>query len=341
MEAVSAADALETIRSEPELEVVVTERDLPDLIQEDFQALIHHISPSIEVTVVVTEDGFPTLQPTSTTIARSSINAARTVSIEHVSSDLCGAAADPLMAANGIIGNSRAMADVCALARLVSRRKTTVLLTGESGTGKDLVARAIHSLSTRNGRPFSVINCAALPETLLEAELFGYTKGSFTGAAQSRIGRIQAADGGTLFLDEIGDMPLVLQSKLLRFLENGEIQRLGSNENIKVDVRVIAATNVNLQASVAQKSFREDLLYRLAVFVIKLAPLRERLADIRLLATKFLNDFSPGITLQREALQSLCAYDWPGNVRELRNVMERASIMMGAEQELMVQHLYF
>ncbi|HEY0795264.1 MAG TPA: sigma 54-interacting transcriptional regulator [Acidisarcina sp.] len=231
----------------------------------------------------------------------------------------------------GMVGTSAAIQRVYDLVHLVAPRDTTVVVTGESGTGKDLVAQAIHLLSPRQKQPFVVINCAAIPEPLLEAELFGYVKGAFTGAAQSRIGRIHAAHGGTLFLDEIGDMPLALQSKMLRFLEQGEVQRLGGNDNLRVDVRVVAATNADLQKSVEKHLFREDLYYRLAVFPIHLPPLRERLEDIEKLAESFLTKFSPRAALSGEALSALCAHSWPGNVRELRNVMERATILAGEE----------
>jgi transcriptional regulator with GAF, ATPase, and Fis domain len=166
----------------------------------------------------------------------------------------------------GMVGDTEPMQRVYELTNMVARRDTTVLVTGESGTGKDLVAQAIHLISPRQKQPLVVINCAAIPEPLLEAELFGYVKGSFTGAVQSRIGRIHAAHGGTLFLDEIGDMPLSLQSKILRFLEQGEVQRIGGNDNLKVDVRVVAATNADLHGLVKQHLFREDLYYRLAIF---------------------------------------------------------------------------
>jgi len=184
-----------------------------------------------------------------------------------------------------------------------------------------------------------IINCAAIPESLLEAELFGYAKGAFTGAVQSRIGRIHAAHGGTLFLDEIGDMPLSLQSKMLRFLEQGEVQRIGGNDNLKVDVRVVAATNANLQEQVKQHLFREDLYYRLAIFPIKLPPLRERPEDLEKLAEFFLAKFSPGITLSAGALAELHRHNWPGNVRELRNVLERSSIVAGSEREILQKHI--
>jgi len=241
----------------------------------------------------------------------------------------------------GMIGDSEAMQQVYELTHMVARRDTTVLVTGESGTGKDLVAQAIHLISLRQKQPLVVINCAAIPESLLEAELFGYVKGSFTGAVQSRIGRIHAAHGGTLFLDEIGDMPLSLQSKILRFLEQGEVQRIGGNDNLKVDVRVVAATNADLQSRVKQGLFREDLYYRLAIFPIKLPPLRERLGDVVQLAESFLEKFCPGVVLSPEAVQALERHDWPGNVRELRNVIERSSIVVGGDREILARHILF
>jgi transcriptional regulator with GAF, ATPase, and Fis domain len=226
-----------------------------------------------------------------------------------------------------------------AAVQMVAVRDTTVLITGESGTGKDLVAQEIHLLSSRKKQPLVVVNCAAIPETLLEAELFGYTKGSFTGAVQSRIGRIHAAHGGTLFLDEIGDMPLSLQSKILRFLEQGEVQRLGGNDNLRVDVRVIAATNANLMTLVSQQRFREDLYYRLAVFPIHLPPLRDRMGDLEELATAFVTKYDPRLTLSREALEALAQHRWQGNVRELRNAIERATILAGSGREIRPEHI--
>jgi transcriptional regulator with GAF, ATPase, and Fis domain len=239
----------------------------------------------------------------------------------------------------GMIGDSETMQRVYELTHMVARRDTTVLVTGESGTGKDLIAQAIHLISVRQKQPLVVINCAAIPESLLEAELFGYAKGAFTGAVQSRIGRIHAAHGGTLFLDEIGDMPLSLQSKMLRFLEQGEVQRIGSNDNLKVDVRVVAATNADLKKLVTQNLFREDLYYRIAIFPIKLPPLRERLGDVEKLAEAFLAKFSPGVTLNPRALDLLLQHDWPGNVRELRNVIERSSIVVGNGREILAEHI--
>jgi transcriptional regulator with GAF, ATPase, and Fis domain len=223
---------------------------------------------------------------------------------------------------------------------LVAPRETTVLITGESGTGKDLVAQAVHYLSPRRQKPFVVINCAAIPEPLLEAELFGFVKGAFTGAVQSRIGRIHAAQGGTLFLDEIGDLPLGLQSKLLRFLEQGEVQRLGSSDTFRVDVRVVAATNSNLRRLLQEKNFREDLFYRLSVFPVDLPPLRERMDDLLKLAQTFLSRFcSRSVVLSSEAADLLQHHAWPGNVRELRNVMERATILLGDKFEIRPEHI--
>jgi len=239
----------------------------------------------------------------------------------------------------GMVGNSVVMQRAYELTRMVAVRDTTVLVTGESGTGKDLVAQEIHQISPRRKQPFVVVNCSAIPESLLEAELFGYTKGAFTGAVQSRIGRIHAAHGGTLFLDEIGDMPLSLQGKLLRFLENGEVQRLGGNDNLKVDVRVVAATNVHLKQQIEKQLFRDDLYYRLAIFPIQLPPLRDRMEDIEDLAATFLNRFGAGTSLSYEAMQVLAKHDWPGNVRELRNVIERATILVGTGRVILAEHI--
>jgi transcriptional regulator with GAF, ATPase, and Fis domain len=240
----------------------------------------------------------------------------------------------------GFIGMSAPVQRLSAMVRLVAQRDTTVLITGESGTGKDVVARALHQLGSRRMKPFVVVNCAAIPEALLEAELFGFVKGAFTGAVQSRIGRIHAAHGGTLFLDEIGDLPLGLQSKLLRFLEQGELQRLGSTDAFRVDVRVIAATNANLRRLVQEHNFREDLYYRLSIFPIELAPLRDRMDDLLLLTEFFKAKFCPhDVLFQPEAIELLQQHKWPGNVRELRNVIERASILVGQEREVRPEHI--
>jgi two-component system NtrC family response regulator len=231
-----------------------------------------------------------------------------------------------------LVGDSSKMQDVFRMIRRVGPSDVPVLITGESGTGKELVARAIHRQSARRGQPFVAINCGAIPETLLESELFGYEKGAFTGATQQRKGRIESAQSGTLFLDEIGDIPLALQVKLLRFLQDHEIQRLGAKETLAVDARIIAATNVDLQKAMSEERFREDLYYRLCVVTIAVPALSERGSDITLLARTFLTKFAEeekkslkGFTPQ--AVEALTAHNWPGNVRELENRIKRAVVM--------------
>jgi DNA-binding NtrC family response regulator len=228
------------------------------------------------------------------------------------------------------VGDSDRMLEVSRRIRLVAKRTTTVLIQGPTGTGKELVAHAVHRLSPRADRPFIALNCAAIPEALLEAELFGHAKGAFTGAVQRRTGRIEAAHGGTLFLDEIGEMPLALQSKLLRFLESGELQRVGENEPVRVDVRIVAATHQLLARRAQEGSFRADLYYRLAVFCIQTPSLAEHRQDMTALVEHFLNA-SAGKDgpkqLDQEAVALLAAHPWPGNVRELQHVLERASIL--------------
>jgi len=249
------------------------------------------------------------------------------------------ALAEDIEALPGMTGHSRSLRRVYRLARLVAPRQTPVLLTGETGTGKELVARALHALSPRREQPFVVINCAAIPEPLLEAELFGYNRGAFTGAFQSRLGRIQLVQGGTVLLDEVGDLPLSMQAKFLRFLQEGEVQRLGSPDTLRVDARVIAATNANLLRLVKEGRFREDLYYRLAVFPIEIDPLRVRREDIALLSEHFLDLLSqeahaPARTFSPAVARALEQYAWPGNVRELRQVIERAFILAEEQKEL-------
>ncbi|HTR35145.1 MAG TPA: sigma-54 dependent transcriptional regulator [Bryobacteraceae bacterium] len=233
-----------------------------------------------------------------------------------------------------LIGESRAIEQIVQEIRLVAPRRCTVLITGETGTGKELVARSIHAASGRDRTPMVAVNCSALPESLLEAELFGHVKGAFTGAMNQRVGRFEQANHGTIFLDEIADMPLSLQSKLLRVLQEREFQRLGSSETIRVDVRVIAATHTDLSSMVQQGKFREDLYYRLNVVPITLPSLRERAGDVALLTRHFIEKICreeriPSKQISRETLDRLAAHDWPGNVRQLENAVEKAVILSG------------
>ncbi len=228
------------------------------------------------------------------------------------------------------VGSAPAMIEVSRRIRLVAPRTTPVLIEGPTGSGKELVACALHRLSPRAGRRLVALNCAAIPEGLLEAELFGHTRGAFTGAASERMGRIEAAHGGTLFLDEVGEMPLSLQAKLLRFLESGELQRVGDNATVAVDVRIVAATHRSLATLVARREFRADLYYRLAVFLIRTPALRGRTEDIATLTRYFLEKFaedSPAKKITPAAMERLEAHGWPGNVRELQHVLERAWIL--------------
>jgi transcriptional regulator with PAS, ATPase and Fis domain len=243
----------------------------------------------------------------------------------------------------GMIGASRAMEQVYRLVRMVANRDTAVLVTGETGTGKELVAGAIHELSRRSKNAFVVVNCAAIPEALLESELFGYARGAFTGAVQSRLGKVHVAQGGTLFLDEVGELPLSMQAKLLRFLQNGEVQRLGSSDLYRVDVRVVCATNVRLLELARARQFRLDLYYRLAIFPIAIPPLRDHAEDVCPLAEYFLAKLSadarmPAKYLLAPALDYLEKAAWAGNVRELQHAIERAFILAGNDVKLSVEH---
>ena len=232
----------------------------------------------------------------------------------------------------GVLGESTAMRSIFDSIRKVATTDAPVLILGESGTGKEMAAKAIHQRSNRKEGPFVAINCGAIPETLLESELFGHEKGAFTGAHVQRKGRIESANAGTLFLDEIGEIPLALQVKLLRFLQEQTIERIGGRQSIQINTRVVAATNVDLKKAMAANRFREDLYYRLAVVQVSLPPLRERENDIRLLAQYFLNRFAaevnkPSLTFDAEAVKAMNRHAWPGNVRELENCVRRAAIM--------------
>lgn len=344
----SGAGALELLRKHESSDgVLLLDPMLPDLEPDGFRSIVSNRFPNTQVLMLNAQTGQLLVGSASPTPVSAQLvhvinagGASRSTSIAPAVSDIAQSSQERNgIKLRGMIGKAEPMQRIWAVTRMVAARNTTVLVTGESGTGKDLLAQEIHLISARRNQPFIVVNCSAIPETLLEAELFGYTKGSFTGALQSRIGRIHAAHGGTLFLDEIGDMPLSLQSKILRFLEQGEVQRLGGNDNLKVDVRVIAATNADIKKQVASQQFREDLYYRLAVFPIHLPPLRERMDDLEELARSFTARFLPGVALSREALQILAQHSWPGNIRELRNAIERATILVGTEREIKPEHI--
>jgi DNA-binding NtrC family response regulator len=344
VESGSGAEALEKIDA-GEASLVLLDPGLPDLEVDEFKAIVHEQYPGVMVIPINPHTG----QPMIVTPSPDSICFEIVRKIERGSPFRAGTSIPARVTAGeefsqdglpGFLGSSPAVRRLCSMVRLVAQRDTTVLITGESGTGKDVVARALHQLGTRRLKPFVVINCAAIPEALLEAELFGFVKGAFTGAVQSRIGRIHAAHGGTLFLDEIGDLPLGLQSKLLRFLEQGEVQRLGSSDSFRVDARVIAATNANLRRRVQEHNFREDLFYRLSIFPIELSPLRDRMEDLDVLTESFLAKFCPhDVVISAEASALLQEHTWPGNVRELRNVIERASILVAQGGEIRPDHI--
>lgn len=313
------------------------DRHLPDLDADELSKIIRERFPAVEVVML---DAEPLAEGESN-------DGNRSIAARH------GDPPDPQSAAEtlncvadaplpGMIGDSRAMTSVYRTARLVARRDTTVLITGPTGSGKELVARAIHALSPRASRSFVVVNCAAIPEALLESELFGHVRGAFTGALHSYGGRIQSAQGGTLLLDEIGEMPLSLQPKLLRFLEQKEVQRLGSCDAHRVDTRVIAATNVHLPDLVTSGRFREDLYYRLSAFPIEIPPLRERREDLIDLARHLIEKLvphRPAPQLSADAIQVLKSHAWPGNVRELQNAIERAIILAEGSSILRADHL--
>ncbi len=245
---------------------------------------------------------------------------------------------------HAFVGNSEAMQQVYTQIEQVATSCTTVLICGESGTGKELTAQAIHASSPRSDQPYVSLNCAALPENLIESELFGHEKGAFTGAISARRGRFEVAHGGTLFLDEIGELSLLIQAKLLRVLQDRRFERLGGNQTHQVDIRIIAATNRSLEDMVEQGTFRKDLFYRLNVFPITLAPLRARKDDIALIANHFMGKYAAAngrsnVRLSLTAVDMLQRYDWPGNARELQNVMERAALLVGEDGLILPQHL--
>jgi DNA-binding NtrC family response regulator len=325
-EALGGADALGKLESS-ECQLLLLDRKLPDLDADELLQIIHARFPGIDV-LLLDDAGNPAL-PSQWRSAGAHMLFDRMGRGEGSEVTMVRLPVTPTVETlPGMVGRAPCMHTVYRMARLVAARNTPVLITGATGTGKEVVANVIHRLSPRADKEFVVINCAAIPEALLESELFGYVRGAFTGAVQSRIGRIHSAHGGTLFLDEVGELPLGMQAKLLRFLDQGEVLRLGSSEVFRVDVRVLAATNANLSELAQRKQFREDLFYRLSVFPIELPSLAQRREDVEALARHFLAkfvdanaDFSP------EAVQLLERHSWPGNVRELQHVIERASIL--------------
>lgn len=333
-QASGGADALATLES-GDWDVLFLDRRLPDLEAEEVMAISQRRFPRVQVVLLDRDersDDVPEAQS-----PRTEGDPAPTNASEGELND-----SQPLPR---IIGSSPAMQRVYRMVRLVAPRPTTVLIIGQTGTGKELIARALHELSPRAHKPLVVVNCAAIPETLLESELFGFTRGAFTGAVQSQLGRIAAAHGGTLFLDEISELPLGMQAKLLRFLEQKEVQRLGSTETMRVDVRVIAASNTNLARQAAKGNFRLDLFYRLSSFPVELPPLSQRAGDIVPLAEHFLASMAasmqmPAPRLSVEAIRCLETNPWRGNVRELQHVIERASILIGSGNTVRPEHLY-
>src|SRR5579872_312543 len=330
------------LKSTP-FDIIISDVRMPDMTGVDLLAYAREVAPS-SVFLLIT--GVPTVE---TAIAAVNAGADRYVIKDHDLVDQLRRAVRQvdetlrlkneagylrrelrrLTGQDNIIGHSGKMRTIFDLILTVAPQSSRVLITGESGTGKELVARAIHENSARSQQPFITINCGAFPETLLESELFGYLKGSFTGANENRQGLFQAAHGGTLFMDEIGNMSLTMQVRLYRVLQEGKVRPIGSTEESDVDVRIIAATNKNFEKEISEGRFREDLYYRLSVIPIQLPALRERRDDIPLLARHFLETFrksmeKPVTSISPEAMSRLESYDWPGNVRELENTMERA-----------------
>jgi len=325
------------------LELVITDLKMPKVSGLD---LVRHVRENFKDTEIMMITGYPSIEGAVNAIkigaedflAKPFTNEELLAAVKRAldklktrrSGHATGEQAIPVH--KGFIGNSKVMHRIFIAISKASSTPATVLITGESGTGKELTARAIHYGSTRSSAPFVPVNCGSIPETLLESELFGHVKGAFTGAAESRAGFFHAADGGTIFLDEVSDMSLAMQIKLLRVLQDKEVCMVGSNRARKVDVRILAATNKNLDELVKKESFREDLFYRLNVITIFMPPLRERGNDILLLARHFAAAFAaeqgrPAPRFSDKALQSLRNYDWPGNVRELENVIQRLVVM--------------
>jgi DNA-binding NtrC family response regulator len=341
--ALGGAEALVKLE-EGNWQVLFLDRRLPDLDSEELIAIIRQRFPGIQVVLLDSDAAFPA-DDEEMEMQQGRDRPGLRVAEESSrrTEELRECEYEPLP---GMIGRSEAMQRVYRLAQLVAPRTTSVLIVGPTGSGKELVARALHELSPRTAKPFVAVNCAAIPEALLESELFGHTRGAFTGAVQAQLGRIPAAHGGTLFLDEVSELPFSMQAKLLRFLEQKEVQRLGTAEVTRVDVRVIAASNVDLAGRAGRGEFREDLFYRLSAFPLELPPLTERRADIVPLAEHFLACMAAAMSgpcprLSEEAVRILEGHPWKGNVRELQHVMERASILVEKGKTVLTEHLYF
>jgi len=338
------AEALEVVRTE-EVHLVLTDLVMPGMDGLALTKAIKAHNPSISVIMVTAYASIETavkamkagaVDYITKPVLPEELNIKVTKALEHYRlqeevQDL-RTQLGQLVRPPDLIGESQVMKEVLYMVGLVAKREVPVVLTGESGTGKEVVARAIHALSARADHPFVPINCGAVPETLLESELFGYQKGAFTGAASAKKGLFEEAHGGTLFLDEIGDAPLAIQVKLLRALQDGQVRRLGSTQTLSFDVRIVVSTHKNLEAEIAAGRFREDLYYRLSVVSIPLPPLRSRKEDIPLLVDHFIQLYRPSInptvtSITPEAQRRLLGHSWPGNVRELENVVRRALVL--------------
>jgi transcriptional regulator with GAF, ATPase, and Fis domain len=339
VEAQGGADALGKLEDAP-CKLLLVDL-LPDLNMDEFIGIVERRYPGTDVVLIDPATGEPLIPPDLRDDAMYQALAPVGAIPEAAALPLPVEAVEAKFEAlPGMVGRSASMRKLSRLVRLVARKDSTVLITGETGTGKELIAAALHQLSPRHAAPMATVNCAAIPETLLEAELFGYARGAFTGAVQSRTGKIQSAHGGTLFLDEIGEMPAAIQAKLLRFLQNGEVQRLGTSETVRVDVRIVAATNAQILKMVARREFREDLYYRLAVFPIEVPALRSREGDVVLLARHFLSvGTGSRARLLPETERLLQAHHWPGNVRELQHVIERATILADGDPVISPEHI--
>jgi DNA-binding NtrC family response regulator len=341
--ALGGAEALVKLE-QGDWQVLFLDRRVQDLNSEELMAIIERRFPGIQVVLLDSDAASPADHAGN---ARPDPDlSVRVAAEEEEEASRTAAAGEQYEPLPGMIGRSEAMQRIYRLAQLVAPRLTTVLVVGPTGSGKELVARALHALSPRAEKPFVAVNCAAIPEALLESELFGHARGAFTGAVQAQLGRIPAAHGGTLFLDEVSELPFGMQAKLLRFLEQKEVQRLGTAEVTHVDVRVIAASNVDLAGRAGRGEFREDLFYRLSAFPLELPPLAERRVDIVPLAKHFLASLAaamsvPSPRLSAEAVGILEGHPWKGNVRELQHVMERASILVENGDTVLSEHLYF